>query len=100
MPRRVASGSIRPAKASAPNVCVRERARGERPPPNLAPGPQGSGALFFLFSADREAGRKQSAEARVQRAKAEASKRRRTLLLAFGSRQAHVGPLFINSGPL
>ena len=25
----------------------RERARGERPPPNLAPEPQGSGALFF-----------------------------------------------------
>jgi len=24
-----------------------ERARGERPPPNLAPEPQGSGALFF-----------------------------------------------------
>jgi hypothetical protein len=25
----------------------RERARGERPPPNLAPEPQGSGALFL-----------------------------------------------------
>jgi hypothetical protein len=25
-----------------------ERARGERPPPNLAPEPQGSGALLFL----------------------------------------------------
>jgi hypothetical protein len=24
-----------------------ERARGERPPPNLAPEPKGSGALFF-----------------------------------------------------
>jgi hypothetical protein len=26
----------------------RERVRGEHPPPNLAPEPQGSGALFFL----------------------------------------------------
>jgi hypothetical protein len=27
-----------------------ERARGERPPPNLAPEPKGSGALFFCTS--------------------------------------------------
>ncbi len=31
-------------------MCRRERARGERPPPNLAPGPQGLGALFFFAS--------------------------------------------------
>jgi len=29
----------------------RERVRGEHPPPNLAPEPQGSGALFFYGSA-------------------------------------------------
>jgi hypothetical protein len=29
----------------------RERVRGEHPPPNLAPEPQGSGALFFLWVA-------------------------------------------------
>jgi hypothetical protein len=28
----------------------RERVRGEHPPPNLAPEPQGSGALFFYGS--------------------------------------------------
>ncbi len=48
MPRRVASGSTRPAKARRPTVCRWERARGERPPPNLAPEPQGSGALLFF----------------------------------------------------
>ena len=48
MPRRVASGSTRPAKARAPNVCDWERERGERPPPNLAPEPKGSGALLVF----------------------------------------------------
>lgn len=33
-------------------MCRRERARGERPPPNLAPGPQGSGALLFSDTRD------------------------------------------------
>jgi hypothetical protein len=36
LPRRVASGSLRPAKARAPNASIRERVRGEHPSPNLA----------------------------------------------------------------
>ena len=36
MPCGVASGSLQPAKARAPNVNHRERAIGDRPPPNLA----------------------------------------------------------------
>jgi hypothetical protein len=34
----------------------RERVRGEHPPPNLAPEPQGSGALFFYGTSDSTEG--------------------------------------------
>ena len=37
-----------PRKRARPIVCDRERVRGEHPTPNLAPGPQGPGALFFF----------------------------------------------------
>ena len=47
----------------------RERACGERPPPNLALEPQGSGALFFLFFGRPPAPKNNRVFVRVQRTK-------------------------------